>query len=106
MSKKQHTSLRIVLFALTVLVPFQLAELTPVSAGMMGPGMMGGFPPGSDPASLPELHSEGAQLLQAYCAQCHELPGPGLHTADEWPAVVRRMNMRMQMRGHMGMTMG
>jgi cytochrome c5 len=111
MSKKQHTSLRIVLLALTVLLPFQLAELRPVSAGMMGhgmtgPGMMGGFPPGSDAASLPELHSEGAQLLQAYCTQCHELPGPGLHTAEEWPAVVGRMNMRMQMMGHMGMTMG
>jgi len=29
--------------------------------------------------------------LQTFCAQCHVPPSPKLHTADEWPAVVRRM---------------
>lgn len=89
--------------------------------GMMGRGdrMMGGrhmremmqrmmgdmLPPAMDPALLPAPDSEGARLLQRYCAQCHNLPGPGLHTAEEWPAVVQRMNRRMQMMGRHGMMM-
>ena len=61
-------------------------------------GMMGDvLPPGIDPALLPEPQSQGALLLARYCSQCHNLPGPGTHTADEWPAVVERMNLRMQM---------
>ncbi len=61
-------------------------------------GMMGDvLPPGIDPALLPEPQSQGALLLARYCSQCHNLPGPGTHTAEEWPAVVERMNRRMQM---------
>lgn len=64
----------------------------------MAGGMMGGaVPPGIDPALLLEPRSNGAQALQHYGAQCHDLPGPGLHTAGEWPAVVDRMNRSMQM---------
>ncbi len=68
--------------------------------GMKGimQGMMGDvLPPGIDPALLPESQSQGALLLARYCSQCHNLPGPGTHTAEEWPAVVERMNRRMQM---------
>lgn len=54
-----------------------------------------GFPPATDPRSLPEPQSEGAELLQRYCDQCHDLPGPGLHTAEEWPAVIARMKKNM-----------
>ncbi len=61
-------------------------------------GMMGDvLPPGIDPSLLPESQSQGALLLVRYCSQCHNLPGPGTHTAEEWPAVVERMNLRMQM---------
>ena len=57
--------------------------------------MMGNMLPlGIDPASLPQPHSEGARLMQHYCTQCHGLPGPGLHTAAEWPAVMARMAAR------------
>lgn len=63
-------------------------------------------PPGIDPATLPEPHSRGARLLQQYCVQCHQLTGPGRHTAEEWPAVLERMNMLMDVsrrfRGLMG----
>ncbi len=73
-------------------------------------GMMGNvLPPEIDPALLPESQSQGALLLARYCSQCHNLPGPGMHTAEEWPAVVERMNQRMWMmsgRGMMGMMMG
>lgn len=61
-------------------------------------GMMGALlPPGIKPENLPDPQSTGAQLLGQYCAQCHDLPGPGMHTANEWPAVVERMDQRMQM---------
>ncbi|MDA8383833.1 MAG: hypothetical protein M0037_12420 [Betaproteobacteria bacterium] len=64
--------------------------------------MMGGaLPPGVDPALLPEPDSAEAHLLQQFCTQCHALPAPSLHTASEWPQVVERMNMRMQMMGRM-----
>jgi len=87
---------------------------TKLAQGMMGPGMthgmhrhmmqqmMGGaLPPGIDPALLPEPHSAGAEILEYYCTQCHNLPGPGMHSAAEWPQVLGRMNMRMQMMGGM-----
>lgn len=83
--------------------------------GMMGRGhhrqmmqrMMGDMlPPPMDPADLPEPESAGAQLIQQFCTQCHYLYGPGLHTAEEWPSVVERMNRRMQMMGGRHMMMG
>lgn len=112
------------------LVAFGTAGLTALSlmrsatAGMMGRGMMGNggmggmmrredmknmmqsmmgdrLPPGIDPGDLPEPRSQGAQLLIRYCSQCHNLPGPGMHTAAQWPAVVERMDRRMQMMGGM-----
>ncbi len=59
-------------------------------------GVMGSvLPPPTDPDALPEKDSKGAQLVKTYCTQCHELPGPGLHTADEWPSVVGRMFNRI-----------
>lgn len=86
-----------------------------VNGQMMGGGMMkdmptimqkmmgDALPPGIDPKLLPEPQSKGARLLTRYCAQCHNLPGPGMHTAKEWPAVVTRMqgrfNMHMRMMG-------
>lgn len=88
--------------------------------GMMEGGMMGQgdmremmqrmmddmLPQPMDPADLPEPESEGAQLLQQFCIQCHYLYGPGLHSAEEWPAVVTRMNRRIQMMGGRRMMMG
>lgn len=69
-------------------------------AGMkeMMKNMMGAqLPPGLDPEHLPDPRSSGAQLFVRYCTQCHELPGPGLHTAGEWPSVADRMSQRMRM---------
>ncbi|HEX9625884.1 MAG TPA: hypothetical protein VGA00_02975 [Acidiferrobacterales bacterium] len=63
-------------------------------------------PPGIDPASLPQPESRGAHLLTHYCTQCHQLPGPGRHTAAEWPAVLERMltlmDVSQRFRGLMG----
>ncbi|HSA78606.1 MAG TPA: hypothetical protein VLG72_07100 [Nitrospirota bacterium] len=82
--------------------------------GMMGgegmremmQNMMGDMlPPPMDPALLPDPNSQGARLLRRFCTQCHYLPGPGLHTAAEWPAVEGRMDRRMRMMSRHGMMM-
>lgn len=90
-----------------------LSGMRPAMGGMMGGGpmmmdrtgmkemmknMMGDqLPPGINPENLPDPQSTGAHLLAQYCTQCHALPGPGLHTAEEWLLVVDRMNRRMRM---------
>lgn len=56
-------------------------------------------PPGIDAATLPEPNSEGAILLQRHCTQCHNLPGPGRHVAQAWPAVMTRMETLMRVSG-------
>lgn len=48
--------------------------------------------------SLPDAQSEGARHLALYCAQCHDLPPPAMHGADEWPAIVLRMQTYMAQR--------
>ncbi|MBI4501588.1 MAG: PepSY domain-containing protein [Gemmatimonadetes bacterium] len=52
-------------------------------------------PPGVRPENLPEPASEGAQALVTFCTACHNLAPPTIHSATDWPAVVRRMWLRM-----------
>lgn len=52
-------------------------------------------PPGVTPADLPSPESEGARLVATFCATCHNLPSPMIHSATDWPSVVRRMWLRM-----------
>lgn len=63
-----------------------------------------GLPPaGFESSDLPDPDSRGAQLVKAYCVQCHWLPSPKMHTAAEWPVLVRRMVMRARtLRDRMG----
>jgi mono/diheme cytochrome c family protein len=70
--------------------------------GMMHEMMRGVVPAGVTPEALPEPAGRGARLLVAYCAQCHALPSPRMHTAEEWPPVVARMIGRMRMMEGMG----
>jgi hypothetical protein len=56
-----------------------------------------GLPPNDfRPEDLPEPGSRGAGLLQVYCIQCHWLPTPQMHSAAEWPILVKRNILRMQ----------
>ena len=56
-----------------------------------------GLPPaGVAPGDLPEPSSRGATLLAQFCAQCHALPAPTMHSATDWPGVARRMWLRME----------
>ena len=52
-------------------------------------------PEGIAPADLPDPSSSEAQLVAKHCAQCHALPLPAMHSAADWPSIVRRMWLRM-----------
>lgn len=54
-----------------------------------------GLPPANySESDLPEPDSRGAALLKVYCDRCHWLPAPAMHSAQEWPLLVRRMQLR------------
>jgi cytochrome c553 len=72
-------------------------------AGMMGNGggMMGGpstaeSPP---PSGLDAAARKGYEFTRKYCSGCHATPSPARHTADEWPAVIGRMERYMRQQG-------
>lgn len=69
---------------------------------MMREMMSGMLPPGIGQEKLPEPKSNGAKLTSRFCVQCHDLPSPFMHTADEWPVVAERMFKRMSMMSGMG----
>ena len=56
------------------------------------------IPKGLNPEALPQPQSRGATMLTLYCVQCHDLPTPVMHTAQEWERVVDRMEKEMQQR--------
>ncbi len=64
------------------------------------------MPPGLPVEQLPDINSQPAQLMQTYCTQCHELPGPGRHTAEEWPSVLQRMLTLMDVANRFGGLLG
>ena len=54
------------------------------------------MPPELAPSLFPEPESAGARLVARYCGQCHFAPAPGQHTAAEWPKVVERMDLLIE----------
>ena len=60
-------------------------------------------PAGVKPESLPDPTAPGARLLQQYCTQCHALPSPAMHGAQDWPFVTRKMWLFIdQLQGELG----
>lgn len=55
------------------------------------------LPPGGTADSLPEPNAPGAKLLVRFCTQCHALSSPSMHGSADWPAVTRRMWLRIDM---------
>ena len=49
-----------------------------------------------DPARYPEVNAPSGEAFRLACNQCHVLPDPRRHTAEEWPRVVARMALNMQ----------
>jgi cytochrome c5 len=74
----------------TASAPIASDELLLASASVALP------PAGVVPAELPAPESGGAIALQHFCTACHALPSPAMHSATDWPSVVRRMWLRME----------
>jgi hypothetical protein len=49
-----------------------------------------------DPKEYPEINQPEGQSFKLACQQCHVLPDPKRHSAEEWPAVVSRMEKNME----------
>jgi hypothetical protein len=49
-----------------------------------------------DAKKIPEINTPAAGSFRVACGQCHVLPDPLRHTAEEWPAVVERMQKNME----------
>jgi len=47
--------------------------------------------------SLPDATGAGARLAATYCTQCHAIPAPAMHASQDWPSVLRRMWVRIDM---------
>lgn len=74
------------------------ATLSPVQRWKVVASIGRGLTPsGFTAADLPEPHSTGAGYVEVYCTQCHWLPTPQLHSAAEWPDLVRGMVLRMRL---------
>ena len=59
------------------------------------------FSLGSKPKNPPARNSQGGKLFARFCKQCHTLPSPSAHNAEEWPTVANRMfRMMDDMAGH------
>jgi len=79
--------------------PRQLMEQRVLRAAMLS------LPAASVQAdSLPDPTSPGARVLVQYCTQCHALPSPAAHGAQDWPFVARQMWLFIdQLKGELGM---
>jgi hypothetical protein len=49
-----------------------------------------------DLQKYPEVSTPAGESFRLACSQCHVLPDPLRHTAEEWPAVVERMQKNME----------
>ena len=49
-----------------------------------------------DPRRYPEIDRPSGEAFRLACSQCHVLPDPRRHSAEEWRAVVTRMQENMQ----------
>jgi mono/diheme cytochrome c family protein len=49
-----------------------------------------------DTRTYPEVNRASGEAFRLACNQCHVLPDPKRHTADEWPRVVARMQENME----------
>ncbi len=49
-----------------------------------------------DPDQYPEIYRPSGEAFRLACNQCHALPDPKRHTAEQWRAVVARMQENME----------
>ena len=73
------------------------ADMNPTAQLLLASASVALPPPGIQIEDLPDPQSAGARMLQSYCVTCHSLPSPAMHSATDWPSVVRRMWLRMDL---------
>ncbi|HUQ24182.1 MAG TPA: hypothetical protein VM140_00830 [Burkholderiales bacterium] len=49
-----------------------------------------------DPVRYPDVHAPAGEAFRVACSQCHVLPDPKRHSAEEWRGVVARMQENME----------
>lgn len=49
-----------------------------------------------DRTRFPDLNSTEGRAFSDACDQCHTLPDPKRHTADEWPKIIERMQKNLR----------
>ncbi len=78
-------------------IPATSAPATSARQDLLLATAMVALPPENiSPADLPDPGSYEAKLVVQYCGQCHAIPAPAMHSASDWPSVVRRMWLRME----------
>lgn len=55
-----------------------------------------GFDPAADPELAQAMQRGPGRMFADACSQCHVLPDPTQHTAEEWPKVVLRMRENLE----------
>jgi len=75
----------------------QPAQLSPSDELLLASAKVALPPTGTRAEDLPDPQGAGAAALQQYCTTCHSLPNPAMHSATDWPAVLRRMWLRMNL---------
>lgn len=79
----------------------QFARLTRMQRWRTVATLGTGLPPRQfEREDLPDSDAMGAGLLNVYCVQCHWLPSPQMHSADEWEILMRRMTLRSRLLAH------
>lgn len=73
-------------------------------SSLAGVVMLGGVacsePSPPMPLIYPETDSPAEKMLLARCGRCHVAPHPDDHSAEEWPAIIQRMQVRMRSKGY------
>lgn len=87
--------------ALTVVLEMERGKTGGPATAASTPTMV--IPGAIMPDELPDPASAGAKAYGMYCMQCHDLPQPSMHTADEWRAVLTRMSDHIDARHAGGM---
>lgn len=59
-----------------------------------------GFDPAAQPGVAQAMQRGAGRMFADACSQCHVLPDPKQHTAEEWPEVVQRMRDNLSWMNH------
>ena len=85
------------MFLMLMACSFSIVAETAEKPNFLHFGNMGGLMPSLNSSDLPDPSSEGAEYLQTFCSQCHNMPGPGMRTKEEWSRIYWNMYWRLHL---------